>query len=316
MILSVFFTSLAWMHFGTSQTGADAQGVGRADRSIKPVGPGTHLLTNQQGPSPAQDQDTEPSPARDQDTNKDRSVRDDDAPKSRIDPREAPYSFFREGTEATIQINGNEVREVPHLRLSRVIDGDSIVLISPWRQYGSLEEGFHSVYTPYQDAVLANDFDAINKLVERELVIRVKTPLRVRVVTHSGGGTMMFPLDQRGMRDVEILEGKWKGRVVCIPAVNLRLEPRPDIGPSVLPENVTVGDVVELVGKPGDTSVKFHLAPRSGKASILTPVPVKAEVKSIEENDPLPYEVKIMSGPNKGMDVDVDSHAVRALTHH
>ncbi len=63
------------MHFRSNRSGADAQGVVSADRSINPVGPKQPLLTNQQGPPPARDQDPQ----------KVRPVHADDAAKRRID---------------------------------------------------------------------------------------------------------------------------------------------------------------------------------------------------------------------------------------
>jgi len=74
LILAVFFTSLAWLHFRASRSGAGARRVVIADRPINPVGPEQPLLTNQQGPPPA----------RGQDPKKVQPVHADDAAKSRI----------------------------------------------------------------------------------------------------------------------------------------------------------------------------------------------------------------------------------------
>ena len=78
--------------------------------------------------------------------------------------------------------------------------------------------------------------------------------------------------------------------------------------------NVMVGDVVELVGPPGQATVKFHLSPRDGKASIPTAVPVKAEVVGTDIQHPMVFEVRILDGPNRDMLVDVEPSAIRPLS--
>ena len=78
-------------------------------------------------------------------------------------------------------------------------------------------------------------------------------------------------------------------------------------------DDFTPRDVVELIGKPGEKTVKFHLAPRRGHASIPTPVPVKAELLGIDRESQLPIEARILTGPNKGMEVDVRPEEVRPL---
>ncbi len=81
-----------------------------------------------------------------------------------------------------------------------------------------------------------------------------------------------------------------------------------------VPTNIMVHDMVELIGSPGQTIVRFHLAPQSGQASIPTAVPVKAEVMSINQDQPLPIEARIADGPNRDMLVDVEAWVVRPLS--
>ena len=76
------------------------------------------------------------------------------------------------------------------------------------------------------------------------------------------------------------------------------------IEPSPL-DNVVPNDVILLVGKPGETSHKFHLMPRRGRASIPTAVPVKAKIVDVDRYQRTPIHAVILSGPNSGMDVDV-----------
>lgn len=84
------------------------------------------------------------------------------------------------------------------------------------------------------------------------------------------------------------------------------------IEPSPL-DNVVPNDVILLVGKLGETSHKFHLMPRQGRASIPTTVPVKAKVVALDREQRTPIHAVILSGPNSGMDVDVTLEEMKQL---
>ena len=74
---------------------------------------------------------------------------------------------------------------------------------------------------------------------------------------------------------------------IMVWAISTHIQEQPQVPASAYIEpspldNVVPNDVILLVGKPGETSHKFHLMPRHGRASIPTAVPVKAKVVDVD----------------------------------
>jgi hypothetical protein len=173
--------------------------------------PGRAVVADREVPSPTQDEEpAETSPA---------DLGDDDS---------QVIGDFEQGSVGVVYINGDEVRKVPGLGKSRIVTHDSMVLIFPWEAYGTINDSYQLAYIPYVNAIEAGDPDGTDVLLKDEYAIRVKagTTVRVTKIQSRKGNLMLLPGDDHGSRQVRIIEGRWKGKVVEIPTRNLRPVPK------------------------------------------------------------------------------------------
>jgi hypothetical protein len=181
------------------------QPIVRAGPAEKPV------VADREVPSPTQDEEPAETPPADLGNDDSQVIGD-----------------FERGSVGVVYINGDEVCKVPGLGKSRIVTPDSMVLVFPRKAYGSIDGSYQLAYTPYVNAIKAGDPEGTDVLMKSGFAIRVMAGTRVRVtdIQSRKGNPMLLPGDDRGSRQVRIIEGRWKGKVVEIPTRDLRAVPR------------------------------------------------------------------------------------------
>lgn len=132
---------------------------------------------------------------------------------------------LRPGEEALVRVVGDEVRLNPQLERVGVVVSRGLFLCEavdddmPDREF----ERIRAIQHRYRKAIIEGDREGFDGLCDRQLVLPVLAGTRVRVLRDGGPvkTVLEIPCDRRGARDVRILEGPAKGRVVSIPARNL-----------------------------------------------------------------------------------------------
>jgi hypothetical protein len=199
------------------------------------------------------------------------------------------YPLLPGGTECEVFLNGDEIRTVPGLGKSKVVTEDTMVLqywYEPVPSAGEVLVGaraaadFLATRPPSGEDLVSNALEKAIQLgdstgVEGLRLPRVTVGTKALVMNEVGylsrayvGG---FPCDRRGGRVVRLLDGQYKGRLVIIPARNLRIvpdEPSPDESKPEEPKPSTSlsdraktllrsGQNLEKIGKT-DGAVKYY----------------------------------------------------------
>jgi hypothetical protein len=135
--------------------------------------------------------------------------------------------LFPVGTECQIAVNGDEIRLLPGLGKSGIVAPKSVVLLFDDAAYGA--SGFNNgdavrVQSAYIQSANAGDRDGVERLISDGDAVRVDIGTKCLVVSLRNAQVeyLRLPSDDRGARFVRLLDGPNKGKVVGIPARNLR----------------------------------------------------------------------------------------------